>query len=196
MIEVEKKFILTKDQEKALIEGAEFLGEKKFTDTYYDDVHYILTGQDLWLRSRDGKFELKVPMNQKLKERVSDQYKELEEERYILEYFQAPVGQLFADFMTKNAFNPFCTITTTRKKYRKDGFGIDLDITDFGFTVAEIELMAKNSSTMEEATNAILAFAKKHKIEAMGAPWGKVIEFLRLNKPEHFERLKALWIIK
>jgi len=28
MIEVEKKFILTPEQEKSLIEGAEFLGEK------------------------------------------------------------------------------------------------------------------------------------------------------------------------
>jgi hypothetical protein len=34
MFEVEKKFILTPEQEKSLIEGAEVLGEKTFTDIY------------------------------------------------------------------------------------------------------------------------------------------------------------------
>jgi len=196
MFEVEKKFILTPDQEKALIKGAEFLGEKKFTDIYYDDLNYILTGQDLWLRSRDGKFELKIPMNKKLKERVSDQYKELETDAEILQYFEPGSKSTLAEFMAKNEFNPFCKIVTTRRKYKKDGFGIDLDITDFGFTVAEIELMAKTAADMEKTTNKILTFAKKHKIEAAGAPWGKVIEFLRLNKPEHFQKLIVLGIIK
>src|SRR6185436_17517121 len=156
MFEVEKKFILTPDQEKALIKGAEFLGEKKFTDIYYDDLNYILTGQDLWLRSRDGKFELKIPMNKKLKERVSDQYKELETDAEILQYFEPGSKSTLAEFMAKNEFNPFCKIVTTRRKYKKDAFGIDLDITDFGFTVAEIELMAKTAADMEKTTNKIL----------------------------------------
>ena len=63
MIEVEKKFILTTEQEKSLIEGADFLGEKKFTDIYYDDEDFSLTKKDLWLRNREGRFELKIPKN-------------------------------------------------------------------------------------------------------------------------------------
>ncbi len=196
MFEVEKKFILTKEQEKALTEGAQFLGEKKFTDIYYDDLNYILTGQDLWLRQRDGKFELKIPMNKKLKERVSDQYKELETDGEILEYFQPGAGGTLMEFMAKNEFNPFCTVTTTRRKYKKDGFGIDLDLTDFGYNIAEIELMAESAENMDEATAAIIAFAKKHNIPAVDHVRGKVAEYLRINNPEHLEKLIVLGVIK
>jgi adenylate cyclase class IV len=196
MIEVEKKFILTPGQEKSLIKGAEFLGEKKFTDTYSDDVNYVLTGQDLWLRSRDGKWELKVPMNKKLKERVSDQYKELETEQEILEYFACDKKDSFKDFLAKYNFRPFCNITTARKKYKKEGFGIDLDAMDYGYTLAEIELMVKTKIAMAKATKDIIAFAKKHKIKTDEVVRGKVVEYLRLNNPEHFEKLIVLWVIK
>ena len=62
MIEIEKKFILTPEQEQALIKGADFIEEKEFTDIYYDDKILSLTTKDIWLRERAGKFELKVPL--------------------------------------------------------------------------------------------------------------------------------------
>ena len=84
MIEVEKKFILTKKEKERLIKGAEFLNEKVFTDIYYDTNDFSLTSNDRWLRSRDGKFELKIPIHQGA-DRLIDQYNELEDEQKIRE---------------------------------------------------------------------------------------------------------------
>ncbi len=195
MIEVEKKFILTPEQEKKLIKGAKFLGEKKFTDSYYDDAHYILTGQDIWLRRRDGRFELKLPMNVNIKKRVSDRYKELESDAEILKYFNAAPGTPMQEFLTEKRFVPFCTITTERKKYKKGGFTIDLDMTDFGYAVAEIEYMTDDQSKLQEATDAIIAFAKKHGINTDTLVRGKVVEYLRLNNRAHFDELLVLGVI-
>src|SRR2546421_324668 len=140
MIEVEKKFILTPEQEKSLIEGAEFLGEKQFTDIYYDDTGFSLTIKDVWLRERDGKYELKLPMNESLEKRVSDQYRELDVDSDILAYFEARDISV-KDFLVEKGYIPFCKITTTRKKYKQEDFVIDLDVMDFGYTLAEIEFM-------------------------------------------------------
>jgi adenylate cyclase class IV len=84
MIEVEKKFKLTEDNKRKLIEGAEFLGEKIQTDSYFDTANFDLARKDMWFRNRNGKFELKTPLsNLPKKERVSDQYVEIEDENEI-----------------------------------------------------------------------------------------------------------------
>jgi len=83
MIEVEKKFLLNMEQEKQLLEGAEFLTEKVFTDIYYDDANYSLTANDKWLRQRGNKWELKLPFNKIASERLGDLYDEIEDENEI-----------------------------------------------------------------------------------------------------------------
>jgi len=82
MIEVEKKFILSEQEKERLIKDAEFLSERVFTDIYYDTEKFLLTSQDKWLRSREGKFELKLPLH-KGRERLADQYDEIEDEQKI-----------------------------------------------------------------------------------------------------------------
>jgi len=196
MIEVEKKVILTNEQEKALINGAEFLGEKKFTDIYYDDEGCALTSKDVWLRSRGGRFELKIPMNMYTGNRVLDQYKELESDKDILNYFRADIDKPLADFLIDKEYKPFCEIITTRKKYKKNGFNIDLDSLDFGYTIAEIEYMINDELKMDEATESIIAFAKKHNIDTDAVVRGKVIEYLRINNYKHFQALLDAGVIK
>lgn len=194
MFEVEKGFILTPKQEKSLIEGAEFLGEKKITDTYYDDENYSLTGNDIWFRKRNGNFELKIPMNVSIEERVSDQYKEIENEQDILNYFKSN-KKTMAELLQEKEFKPFCTIITTRKKYKKDGFNIDFDETDFGYNCMEIEHMVEDESKMKESTESIIEFAKNHGITE-GDRWGKVVEFIKRSNPAHFQALLDAKIIK
>ena len=196
MIEVEKKFILTNKQKRALINEAEFLGEKKFTDIYYDDENYFLTGKDIWFRSRDGRFELKIPMNVHIKDRISDQYKELENNKDILNYFNTDTQKPLEEFLSEKAYKPFCKITTTRKKYKKNGFNIDLDSMDFGYTIAEIEYMTNDETKLEEATNAIIAFAEEHNIDSAAVVRGKVVEYLRVNSCRHFQVLIDVGVIK
>ncbi|CAE7947321.1 unnamed protein product, partial [Symbiodinium sp. KB8] len=38
--------------------GGKCLGVKEFTDRYWDDSRWRLCSQDLWLRQRDGAWEL------------------------------------------------------------------------------------------------------------------------------------------
>jgi thiamine-triphosphatase len=189
MIEVEKKFILTEKQEKALIEGAEFLGEKKFTDIYYDDENFSLTTNDLWLRARDGRFELKIPMDRLAEKRITDQYRELETDSDILRYFKAEPNEILADFLPKKGYEPFCKLVTTRRKYKKDEFSIDLDSVDFGYTIAEVEYMVKSEEKLKEAEDNIMVFAKKHNIISAGVRYGKLIEYLKRNNPKHFQAI-------
>jgi adenylate cyclase class IV len=195
MIEIEKKFILTTEQEEMLVKDAQFLGEKQFTDSYYDTTEYTLTTKDVWLRERDGKYELKVPMNTSIEERVIDQYRELETDEEIAHYLGFLQGVSLKDSLKENGYEVFCTITTTRKKYKKEGFGIDLDTMDFGYTVAEIESMTDDESKMKEAVEKILEFAKGYGLSE-GFVRGKVAEYVRRNNPKHFELLIANKVIK
>jgi adenylate cyclase class IV len=195
MIEVEKKFILTPEQEKALIDEAEFLGEKQFTDTYYDDSVFSLTTKDIWLRERDGKYELKLPMNESLENRISDQYRELDVEDDILAHFGAR-GINIKDFLTQKGYLPFCTITTMRRKYKKEGFGIDLDAMDFGYIVSEIEYMTDDEANIKEATQSIIKFAQQFRINTNAIVRGKVAELLRMKNPAHFQALIDAKIIR
>ena len=66
-IEVERKFEPEDAaQLRARIEqnGGALLGEKSFTDIYYDTAECSLTRRDMWLRSRDGAWELKLPVEE------------------------------------------------------------------------------------------------------------------------------------
>ncbi len=212
MFEVEKKFILTPEQEKSLIEGAEFLGEKKMIDICYDGPDYSLTRQDIWLRNRNGKFELKLPMNVAIEERISDQYRELETDEEILKYFGAGSDENLTDFLAKNKYVPICTFVTTRRKYKKEGFGIDLDSMDFGYSVAEIECMVEDPSTdstgslragsgqaeskISQAAEAIIVFAKRHYIDTESVVRGKFVEYVWRNNRQHFQALINAKVIK
>ncbi len=195
MFEVEKKFILTDDQQERLTEGAEFLGEKSFTDIYYDDAGYSLTTNDLWLRERDGNFELKVPMNLAIEERVSDQYRELETEREIAEQLNLSLGKPLAGSLQEKGYVPFITVTTTRKKYKKDGYGIDLDAVDYGYNIAEIEYMTDDESKVGEVSQKIVEYARSYGLSE-GFVRGKVAEYLRRNNPPHFQALIDAKVIK
>jgi thiamine-triphosphatase len=190
MIEVEKKFVITPEQESYLLDGAEFLGEKIFTDSYFDYPDYRMTSSDLWLRKRDDRFELKVPLNDNTKVRVSDQYHELETDEEIASYLKIDLsGGKLEDKIGEIGMAPFCTITTTRKKYKKGEFGIDVDEMDFGYHICEIELMVSGEEEISSAEKRIVDFAL-----SLGLPVvrvrGKVLEYLRLNNIAHMEAIE------
>jgi adenylate cyclase class IV len=199
MFEVEKKFSLSKEQEKNLIDGAEFIGEKVFTDIYYDAADYCLTANDKWLRSRAGKFELKLPFNKIGDERKGDLYDEIEDEDKIREIFKVQKDFSIEEGLEKNGYSKFCTCITTRRKYKKNGFGIDIDFVDynddFTYGLAEIELMVENESEMPKAIESIINFAKQSGLEVKYVR-GKVIEYMKRKKPEHFQALVASGLIR
>ena len=197
MIEVEKKFILNEQNKEQIIKNAQFLNEKIFTDTYYDTKNFSLTSNDLWLRCRDNKFELKIPLNKK-GERLVDQYEELEDEQKIKQALNLPSNENLTDSLTKAEYFPFCTCKTTRKKYKKDIFIIDLDLVDFidfTYNIGEIELMVNNKSEIENAIEKIMTFAKEQNL-IIAPVRGKVMEYLKKTKPNHYQALIKANIVK
>ncbi|MBU2509009.1 CYTH domain-containing protein [Patescibacteria group bacterium] len=195
MIEVEKKFLLDEAAKKRLIEGAEFISKKEIHDEYFDDENYSLTTNDIWLRCRDGRFELKDPLqNQKSDNRFFNRYEELESNDEICARLNIPSSDSMREDLEKAGYKPFSKYVTTRTKYKKDGFTIDLDITDFDYGVNEIELLVEREDEMDEAIKRIKDFAKKHQLTLQSIR-GKLPEYLKRNNPDHHQALVDAEII-
>jgi len=197
MIEVEKKFILNEQDKERLTKNAEFLNERVFTDIYYDTEIFSLTSYDKWLRYREGRFELKLPLHEGA-DRLADQYDELEDEQKIREALNLPPNGNLSDDLAKTGYSPFCTCKTTRRKYKKEPFIIDLDTVDFQdftYNIGEIELMVKEKSEIESAIEKIMDFAKSQNLTIVPVR-GKVIEYLKRAKPNHYQALIDAKVVK
>ena len=197
MIEVEKKFLLTDADIEKLTRNAQFLNERSLTDVYYDNDTFTLTGSDKWLRSRNDKFELKLPLYDG-PERLADQYDEIEEEEKIKELLEISSEGILKDALNKKGYYPFCSCKTIRKKYKKETFIIDLDKVDFGdfvYNLGEIELMVKSKSEISNAIQKIISFAKENNL-TIAPVRGKIIEYIKRTKPDQYEVLIKNGVVK
>lgn len=165
-VEVERKFKVTADTKIKLVEiGAELQKEKVFLDKYYDNPDYSLTLKDCWLRRRNESWELKVVNGQFTK--LASQYQEITETNEIVDFLvnhfhrfdlkHLPVDQV----IQKLDLQPFVEFTTTRQTYFLPECIIDLDLTDFGYQVGEIEVMATDKSQIPRALETITSVAGK-----------------------------------
>lgn len=189
MIEIEKKFSLSSKQLTLLLQNSKFLKEIVFTDTYFDTKNYSLTRQDKWLRIRNDKPELKIPLMDTDGKNEIDQYREVDEEHDIRNILQVKSKGNLLDDLQLNGYIPIANFTTTRNKYMKEGFGIDIDSLDFGFNIVEIELMVDDKAQIQEAVERILAFAAKHNLSTDYVR-GKVIEYAKRYNPELYQAIK------
>ncbi len=202
MFEVEKKFKLNDEEEKGLLEGAEFVSEKIFTDAYYDTADFTLSKNNIWLRKRDDDFQLKLPVFQKEQMQTTG-FQEIEGEDKIREIFAIPPVLDFETDIRAFGYEIFCDLVTTRRKYQKEGFEIDLDQTisdfpsekDFSYRVVEIELMVEDKAEIFSASERIEEFAKKNQLKVEKIR-GKVAEYLFQKKPKHFEALVEAGVVE
>lgn len=196
MIEVEKKFLLeSPDDERRLLDGATFLGEKKYRDTYYDDTTYTLTTHNRWLRDRDGVWELKIPLpNTTRGEDWVNQYDEIVGEDAIRHALTIQKKETLLQDLAARGIKPFCSFTTFRKNYRRDPFTLAIDEMDYGFRVAEVEYMVAANDAIDTAAAHILQFAKEKKLSPVPVR-GKCIEWLRRNDPKHLAALDKAGIL-
>lgn len=200
MIEVEKKFLLSSDDEARLIEGAELVGEKSLADTYYDTVDYDATLANMWLRRRGDSFELKVPLRVS-DDRTVDQFRELTDQMQISQALGLPTDEPnLSVILKKMGYAPFMSPQTTRRTYRKDGFTIDLDTvtyenSDFRYAIAEIEKLVDTEAAMPAAIDDIMVFARAHGLVTDQFILGKVGAYLKSERPEHYQALVAVGIL-
>lgn len=195
MIEVEKKFRLLPGDEERLLVGATFLKEVTQRDLYFDRADFLLTTKDWWLRDRNGVFELKIPMNNAaVDQRQADQYRELDTDEAIRSALGLPPGSSIRATLEQSGFTVFAPIVTQRRKYQREAFIIDLDVMDFGYQIAEIELLVEKETEMKAAMEAILLFARQQQLTTAPVR-GKVIEYIQRFRPEHFSRLVQAGVV-
>lgn len=197
--EVEKKFLLSEEQEQALLKDAVFSGQKELTDIYYDDAGYSLTKKDWWLRQRNGAWELKIPSGSFVDaHRTTDRYREIENAKEILAHLGLSDSIELPAALEKLGIKPFCTAPTRRKKFSKEGFHIDIDevyFQEFTYRLAEIELLVESEDQVEEASGRIIEFAKKHGL-AITYVRGKILEYLHKIRPDHFQALIEAGVVQ
>lgn len=153
MIEVEKKFIPIQENLKILLTDAEFLGEMTNHDIYYDYPDYRFLKGNIAFRKRNGTFELKIKQS-------GGVHIELEDVKEIESYFNVTDLEKFID----ENLNIAMDFKVYRKKYKKEDFNLDIDETDFGYKVGEIELMIDKEEDVKIAEEKIQEFALKNNL--------------------------------
>lgn len=201
MIEVEKSFILTKQQQEALTRDADFVKTKKITDTYFDMPGNLLTLSNRWLRSRNGHFELKTPIVFGSKASgATTVYHELETEPEIRHELQLVKNGTLPVDLEQAGYQGFITCHTVRDTYKKGDFTFDIDTvtyegTDFVYAIAEIELMVEDKNDVAAATKRIVDLSQHYGIAHDDVLLGKVGIYIKRERPEHFAVLVAAGVL-
>ena len=191
MIEVEKKFQITNAQRDRLLEGAEFVYKKDIRDTDFDRGVELCT-KDLWLRERDGRFELKYPLHTKGHgSRKADQYREYETDAEIIGALTLTGEMLSAEGLATQGFSPIVSYVTTRTSYEKEGFTIVIDHVDFGYTVCEIERMTEEGGDIDALAEEISAFAQAQGLSTDPVLGKALVYFKRFDRPRLQARVEA-----
>lgn len=196
MIEVEKRFVdLTDDAMAALTTNAQLIKNKVNVDTYYDTSRYALTVSDRWLRKRNNRFELKIPIGTGGSKAATTQvYRELETDAEIYAALNLTQESTLENDLTNNGFDPFMTYTTTRSSYKNGEFTIDIDqstydAADLTYSGVDIEMMVDTEDEIAQATARILDFARSAGLTVDTNPLGKGGIYIKKTRPEHYKAL-------
>jgi len=196
MIEVEKKFKLNKKQLARIEKLAKFVSKKTFTDIYFDDEKFSLTSRDVWLRKRGKKFELKVPGISARAARRVNVYVEIYGQKKISRELKLKNSySWFVSNLRESGYCQFCRIKTTRKKYAYGDFIIDIDEMDFGYSLCEIEKIAKSKKEVGRTGKEIISAGKKLGLKIDWSLRGKVLEYLWRYDKKHYNKLKESRVI-
>jgi adenylate cyclase, class 2 len=178
MIEVEWRFQPTEEQKEKLLNGAILLGEETNHDIYYDFPDFKLFTEEVKMRSRNDKFELKVKKSHKASDEITNEEeikKYLKTNLSIKEFIDQKM-KIFMDFKTK------------RKIYKKDNFNLNFDECDFGYEGCEIEELILDENERNKAESEIINLALSCGLEIKKVPT-KSEEYLRKMKPEIYKEL-------
>ena len=205
--------------------GGSEIGSVAFTDTYYDTPECALTSNDVWLRRRDEKWEIKVPIAGDARRSGGERtvFREVEGAAGCLDELEKVLGTGEAEvssgtkrderegereresandelrlerFAASKAVAPFASFATTRAKFSLDGASIDVDCASFGHTVVEVEVLCGDANEVPAAEEKVNKVAAKLLLTEIGATGGKLETFLRKNCPKQLEALVKNGILK
>lgn len=174
-IEVEHKFVVGPHTQAALASlGAAREGCVSFKDIYYDTNEHTISFQDLWLRQRDGAWQLKHPVQKHASKPATDQYRELESEKDILNHLvtsEALLSDLeqrhqqlsLERLVSEGELVSIAEFVTTRETWllnvKELHLSIVLDTADFGYSVGEVEMMVESLDGVAEAKTRVRELA-------------------------------------
>ncbi|MFT4261636.1 MAG: CYTH domain-containing protein [Candidatus Woesearchaeota archaeon] len=176
MIEIEKKFVYDEYKIKNLVKDAVFLKDVRILNVYFDDEDNSLFKSDIWLRTRDGNYELKLPLGDNTGEVKS--YKELDDLDKIKDALPKSL----------DSYKPFLKIETFRTKYKLGEVNIDLDkaiVNGETYFVGEIEIMS--SSNDKKSHKVLDDLMKEYNLEPLKL--GKLTLYLKDYNNELFNEL-------
>lgn len=172
-LEIEKKYLYESDLELKLknLNSVE-KHSIEIIDQYYDTDDYFFIRKDYWLRSRhkiesDYVWELKYPAHSNSMD--FSKYFETSDQKEIVEILSKisikDTDSKNVDELIENLkLKIFANFKTTRKSFILDEITIDLDQTDFGYRLAEFEIILDADSTqdkIEQCMQKIKNLAKK-----------------------------------
>lgn len=220
-VEVEAKFAYSTQDVERIAAVSQLLSVKQFTDHYYDCVTgFPLTTNDIWLRQRNEKWELKMPLlsvSQQLQTPTASSvshYKEHDDPALIISIlrscgalssqalpFQPPVqnGEDLRQALASHNVFQFCALTTTRTSYRyKDVLRIDLDVTTPSeYRVGELELMVGDDpDEIKKALSTIETLGQDLQLTLCPTMRGKVLQFIFQQRPEHWRCLEKSGLLR
>ncbi|XP_050030314.1 thiamine-triphosphatase-like [Dermacentor andersoni] len=215
--EIERKFRVPPDVERRLLAlGASLVSRRTFVDAYYDTEDYFLCLRDHWLRLRSDEnntWELKHRRKGDASCGAAAAYREVRGDAQIM----ATLGEVLprarlvndaqrvSDLVANGTLRELALITTVRKTFKAPGMNavVDIDETDWGFSVGEIEVVLVESddgsdlagADVERATAEIAALSSQLGVDEEGPPpEGKVESYLKLRRPELYYRLlDCIW---
>jgi adenylate cyclase class IV len=201
MIEVEQRFSLHPGSLAKITAACELVSNRVVHDDYYDNDAFDLTLKDIWFRKRDNGFEVKIGVrNMPHGSRDIDRYEEITDERLIRERLQLDPNLPMEQAIKKANLSIFCSPRTARKKFRKGKFIIDVDSVSFAGTeltyhIVEIERLVDNEDRIQTAKDEIRNFARKFGLSPQMHVVGKVITYIKHERPQHYEALLRSGII-
>ncbi|KAM4706457.1 thiamine-triphosphatase [Discoglossus pictus] len=204
-IEVERKFNPGPDLEERLRDlGAELRKELVFRDSYYDSPDLRLTLRDLWLRRRGDKWELKHPPERGTLglTGASTQYRELNCEADIVRRVSEELEIPCPHSVDSLGLMEFASFVTSRRSFQLPPRGdsglrviVDLDMADFGFEVGEVEVLVQTQEEVQMAMEEVEEICKQLGVLSDSPVPGKMSTFLRLNRADHYNQLKAAHVL-
>ncbi|XP_059129606.1 thiamine-triphosphatase isoform X2 [Peromyscus eremicus] len=205
LIEVERKFVPGPDTEERLQELGGILEHRvTFRDTYYDTSELSLMRSDHWLRQREGSgWELKCPGGAAISGPHNEYVELTSESAIVAQLFELlgagePEAAGVPDVLGPLKLQEVASFITTRSSWKLALSGaheqepllrVDLDSTDFGYAVGEVEAMVREKAEVGAALEKILSFSSMLGVPAQEKAPAKLMVYLQLFRPLDYQRL-------
>ena len=181
-LEIEKKYELLEEDIKIIQSNFDFVSEKFVEDVYYDTEDFFLCKNNIWLRERNWKLQLKYPC-----------WKDLTDTSCYEEYYDEDAKNKLKEIIWDKSLIKLAEIKTHRKKFKIkwQWYNFTIDVDDFWFgRLVEIEI--KWEGSLEDLKNKIKEFKKFWNLKGPEASEWKWLLMLKNQRPELYQYWKQI----